>query len=73
MSVGHIVGIVFVLTGCVDLVLGFAYVGPRIANESSRRTVQMGLVVGAVTLFALGAAFLSGAIGMGPTSTAPHQ
>jgi hypothetical protein len=68
MSVGQIVGIVFFFTGLMDLILGFAFVGPRIENASNRRIVQMALVVGAVTLFALGAAFFTGAIGMGPAT-----
>ena len=64
MSTAQIVGLVFLFAGVVDLVLGFFVVGPRIPDESRRRIVQIALTLGAVTLLALGTAFLSGAIGL---------
>jgi hypothetical protein len=69
MTTGQIVGIAFVFAGLIDLGLGFLVVGPRIPDEGRRRVVLIALTLGAVTLLAFGAAFLTGALTVGAPST----
>jgi len=63
---GQIAGIVLVLMGCLDLVVGFALVGPRMPNPRARHILQLAMVIGALTLVGLGVAFLTGILGTQP-------
>jgi len=46
MTSGQIVGIAFIFSGLVDLVLGFTVIGPRIP-DAGRRRIVMALTLGA--------------------------
>ena len=65
MNTSQIVGIAFIFSGLVDLVIGFVVIGPRVPDAGRRRILQIVFTVGAALLLAFGIAFLTGALGFG--------
>jgi hypothetical protein len=62
VSGGALVGLVLVLVGAIDLVVGWVLVAPR-APERSRPVLRVAFALGAALMIALGALFLTGVIG----------
>ena len=65
MATHQLVGVMLIAVAMLDVVLTFVVVGPRIADPSRRRTVQLAILAGAGAMLGLGAAFLAGALGAG--------
>jgi hypothetical protein len=57
-----LVGLVLVLVGAVDLMVGWGLVVPR-APEKSRSMLRAAFALGAVLMIALGTLFLTGVLG----------
>jgi hypothetical protein len=62
VSGGTLVGLVLILVGTIDLLVGWWLVAPR-APERSRPVLRMAFAVGAVVMIALGTLFLTGILG----------
>ena len=62
MTASAWVGLVLVGAGMLDLLVAFVFLGPRLP-ETTRRPVQLALVIGAVLVMALGVLYLRGIVG----------
>lgn len=59
MESHQIVGLVLILVGISDPLVGLFIVGPRVPEES-RKAVIISMVVGGIALISIGFAFLAG-------------
>lgn len=64
MKGNHLVGLALFVSGCLDLFLSYRLM-PRIQNEARRRQVRRKLLISALVLWALAAAFFYGIFPLG--------
>ena len=62
MTSSQYIGVVLIVVGASDVLLGLFVVGPRVPDESKRRIAVLSVVTGAAALFAFGVALLAGAL-----------
>ena len=65
MSVPALVGVVLVLVGALDFLVGYLLIIPRVASGSTRTILRLAFALGGILMILLGAAFLLGIIPMG--------